>query len=146
MENILSRNGASEYGPGGTTSVPRGAPMRHAEWAELLLRQTQGCLLRKTQGCQGDILVCLGWEKSVILPSALVNNSTKHSQEYTLLALSDKENQGFCRTPWGHPESHSTKVTPAEYDHQLAEKQFLLDNSREARHSQTHKNRWCLQF
>ena len=42
METILSGNGASEYGPRGTRSVPRGAPMGRPEGAELLTVQNTG--------------------------------------------------------------------------------------------------------
>ena len=42
VETILSGNGASEYGPRGTRSVPRGAPMGRHEGAELLTAQKTG--------------------------------------------------------------------------------------------------------
>ena len=42
VETFLSPNGASEYSPRGTRSVPRGAPMGRPEGAELFTAQNTG--------------------------------------------------------------------------------------------------------
>ena len=45
---------------------------------------------------QGDVLVRLSWENSVNMPSALVNTSTQHSQDYTLLSFRKRKIRDFA--------------------------------------------------
>ena len=68
-----------------TRSVPKGAPIGRPERAELFIAQNTGVptvTLRSAPWgrAKGDILVRLGWENSVNMPSSLVNISTEHSQ------------------------------------------------------------------
>ena len=116
---ILSGNGASEYGPRGTRSVFRGAPMGRHEGADSSYCTTHRGAKRDFALCpvgapQGDVLMHSGWENSVNMPSVLSNTFTDPSQEYTLSFR--KAHQGFCRPRGGHPQSHLTKSCLAPAD------------------------------
>ena len=82
LETILSRNGASEYGPCGTS---RGAPVGRPEGGRVFNRASH-------RGAKPDFALCLvgahqhsRLENSTNMPSALAKTSTEHSQEYTFL-------------------------------------------------------------
>ena len=114
VETILSGNGASEYSPRGTRSVPRDAPMGRQQGAELLTAQNTrvpNVTLRSAhrgapKGRFGTIR--LG-ENSVNMPSVLANTSTDPSQECALF-FQKRKIRDFAG-PWGTPpkspyESH----------------------------------------
>ena len=95
---------------GVSPGVPQwGAPRGRASYCAKHRGAKRDFALCPVGAPQGDVLVHSGWENSVNMPSVPANTSTEHSQEDTLL-FQKKKNLGFCRTPWGHPQSHSTKV------------------------------------
>ena len=132
METILSGNGASEYGPRGTRSVPRGAPTGRPEGAELLHKGAKCDFALCPVGApQGDVLVHSDWE-NVNMPSVLANTSTEHSQEDTLL-FSEKENQDFAGplgdTPIGKVTLRKSCLAPADYGRKNETRSYVIWSS-----------------